>query len=49
MASTRVLEKVGMRIYEESEHAISWCLEKQALSNHDGLSPNSPVGIIDNL
>ena len=32
MASNRVLEKVGMRIYEESEHAISWCLEKQVLS-----------------
>ncbi len=30
-ASNRVLEKVGMRVYEESEHAISWCLDKPVL------------------
>ena len=29
LSSNRVLEKVGMQIYSESEHTISWCLNKQ--------------------
>ena len=31
LASNRVLEKVGMLVYKESEHTISWCMEKPVL------------------
>jgi RimJ/RimL family protein N-acetyltransferase len=32
LASNRVLKKVGMRVYEEKEDSVSWCLDRDQKS-----------------